>query len=73
MNPVVKKKVIPVAVSAAVALASVVAMKFEGKVKHTYKDMGGTYTICYGHTAGVKAGQVASDADCAGLAGRVLR
>jgi lysozyme len=53
-----------VAIAAAVAAACTVAMHFEGLRTVAYPDMGGVYTICYGHTAGVKAGEKATDAQC---------
>jgi lysozyme len=36
----------------------------EGIVHHAYKDTGGIYTICSGHTDGVKEGDVATDEQC---------
>jgi GH24 family phage-related lysozyme (muramidase) len=36
---------------------------FEGCVLHAYKDVGGVWTIGYGHTSGVREGQVISQSD----------
>lgn len=47
---------------AAVLLA--VVMFFEGLSLTAYRDTGGVWTICYGHTAGVTAGQVATRSQC---------
>ena len=49
--------------SSAIALA--MTMDWEGHANHAYYDRyGKAWTICYGHTEGVKAGDVASDAQC---------
>lgn len=36
----------------------------EGTVHKAYRDTGGIYTICSGHTEGVKAGDIATDSQC---------
>lgn len=58
----IKKRFI--AIAAAVAMACGVAAHFEGKRNTAYADMGGVWTICEGHTAGVKKGQIATDEQC---------
>lgn len=37
---------------------------FEGERFKAYPDTGGIWTICYGHTSGVKAGDTATHAEC---------
>jgi lysozyme len=46
------------------ALAASLLMPFEGKHLVAYLDPPGIPTICWGHTKGVKLGQVANDAQC---------
>lgn len=55
------------AMSGAGAAAIAVAMtaSWEGKANRAYFDrMGRVWTICYGHTKGVKPGDTATDAQC---------
>ena len=49
--------------SAAVVATSMGAY-YEGMRTHAYQDAGGVWTICYGHTGGVKPGDVATPAQC---------
>ena len=49
--------------AAAIAMTGFVA-KYEGTKYKAYQDPGGHWTICRGHRAGVKAGDVASKATC---------
>lgn len=58
--------VLPLAAGFAPVLLALV-MFFEGLSLTAYQDGGGVWTICYGHTAGVKPGQVATRAQCAAL------
>lgn len=46
------------------ALASALTVHFEGVRYVAYRDVGGVWTICYGHTKGVKQGDTATDAQC---------
>lgn len=48
----------------ALTIALSLSSYFEGFRLHAYPDSGGVYTICNGHTEGVKRGQVATDAEC---------
>jgi len=45
-------------------IASQFMMPFEGKTYQSYRDSGGVWTICRGHTHGVKQGQTATDSEC---------
>lgn len=49
-----------------VAIASLLGSNFEGTRHTAYPDPSGNgiWTICHGHTAGVKAGDTATDAQC---------
>jgi lysozyme len=46
------------------AIAGVMATHFEGTRHTAYQDVGGVFSICQGHTAGVTAGDTATDAQC---------
>lgn len=50
--------------AAGLLLALSLIMGSEGRRSHTYLDITGTPTICYGETAGVTVGQVATKQDC---------
>lgn len=60
----VRNRVIAAAFGAAIALASIMVGGFEGTRYTAYRDTGGIYTICTGHTRGVKQGDVATPAQC---------
>lgn len=61
------------AAGGALALAIGISMIFEGKVNHTYIDMVGVRTICYGHTGpDVHAGDNHTDAECKAILERDL-
>jgi lysozyme len=49
---------------AAFAIAGTVIAKWEGVRYKAYLDTGGIATICFGHTKGVKLGDVATEAQC---------
>lgn len=48
----------------AAAVAAQFIAPWEGKSAHAYRDGGGIWTICEGHTAGVHEGDVATKAQC---------
>lgn len=48
----------------AAGIAGFVIPPFEGREYFAYPDIGGVWTICEGHTTGVKKGDIADDADC---------
>ena len=50
--------------STVLALALSVVQFFEGVRYVAYQDVGGVWTICYGHTGGVHQGQHATPAQC---------
>jgi lysozyme len=60
-------------VAAAVAAASLFAIKFEGDRHTAFLDPVGKPTICYGHTDGVKLGQTASHDQCLALLSTDMR
>jgi lysozyme len=48
-----------------IAVAALGAASFEGNRSHAYRDSGGQWTICEGHSRGVMAGDVATPGQCA--------
>ena len=46
------------------AIATAVGVHYEGTRHTAYPDVGGVWTICQGHTTGVKPGDIATDAEC---------
>lgn len=50
--------------AAVLAGAAAFIAPWEGRELSAYRDIVGVWTICYGHTGGVKAGQVATEAQC---------
>lgn len=46
------------------AVAGGIGSYYEGKVNHTYQDIGGVSSICYGHTKDVRADMTATDDQC---------
>lgn len=46
------------------AIAGVLGAHFEGQRLVAYQDVGNTWTICDGHTAGVKRGDTATEDQC---------
>lgn len=64
--PLVVAPVAPAPVTPAdfAAVAVPLVAKWEGKRNEAYKDIVGVWTICYGHTAGVKPGDRKTDAEC---------
>ncbi len=57
-------------VAAASVIAAIVAFvqPWEGRRYVAYQDIVGVWTICDGHTKGVKAGDIADDAQCDAMA-----
>lgn len=49
---------------AVVSVALMAGAHFEGVRLSTYRDVGGVPTICYGHTKGVKMGDIATLKQC---------
>lgn len=50
--------------ASAAVIATAVAAHFEGRTYTAYRDVGGVWTICDGHTRGVHEGDTATDAQC---------
>lgn len=50
--------------ASAIAIACALAGAYEGRRLSAYPDVTGIYTLCYGHTGGVHAGQAATPAEC---------
>ncbi len=57
--------VLPLAAGFAPVVLALV-MFFEGLSLTAYRDTGNVWTICYGHTAGVRPGDIATRSQCAG-------
>lgn len=55
----------PVERAAIIAGLMILTPEMEGTVYEAYPDTGGVWTICTGHTKGVRRGDVASPAECA--------
>jgi len=55
----------PVERAAIIAGLMVLTPEMEGTVYEAYPDMGGVWTICTGHTKGVRRGDVATPTECA--------
>lgn len=55
----------PVERAAIIAGLMVLTPEMEGTVYEAYPDTGGVWTICTGHTKGVRRGDVATPAECA--------
>lgn len=51
-------------VAAVVALAASIIAPWEGRELRAYQDIVGVWTICYGETRGVQAGDTATAAEC---------
>lgn len=64
MTPVGKKWIVSSFATLVIALASALASQHEGVRYVAYRDVGGVWTICYGHTRGVKQGDTATPAQC---------
>jgi lysozyme len=60
----VPKKALTATLAAALALSAGLVHHFEGTRYAAYRDMGGTWTICEGHTRGVHEGDTATAAQC---------
>lgn len=61
----VKGRILTAAVASAIAIAAAGLSRFEGDRSTAYADSAGVWTICEGHTQGVKPGDFATPAQCA--------
>ena len=52
------------ALALVLTLAAGFATQFEGRPLNAYADLGGVWTLCWGHTAGVKPGDTATPDEC---------
>jgi lysozyme len=59
-----RKAIGGVAAASVIAAATVLIAQWEGLRLVAYDDGGGVWTICYGHTKGVKRGDVATKQQC---------
>lgn len=59
-----RARILTGAIAAAITLAGFAVSKYEGSRYIAYQDIGGTYTICEGHTRNVKAGDTATPEQC---------
>ena len=60
----VNQKILAGAAAIAVAIAGYSVQHFEGTRYIAYRDVAGVYTICEGHTLGVKPGDTATPQQC---------
>lgn len=60
----IKQKLLAVLGSGAVAALMVLVPHFEGVRYAAYQDAAGVWTVCYGHTRGVRPGMTATRAQC---------
>lgn len=59
-----KTKLAGASLAASMSIAAAVIMHFEGSEHEAYIDPVGVVTICYGHTATAKLGQVRTEEEC---------
>lgn len=59
-----KKEVAAIIGAAALAITAPLVMMWEGKSNDPYRDIVGVWTVCYGDTRDVRAGQRQSDGQC---------
>lgn len=59
-----KNKLLALGATSVIASAGALVAIFEGKENVAYKDIVGVWTICYGETKNVKAGQYKTDDQC---------
>lgn len=59
-----KKEVVGIIGAAALLITAPLVMQWEGKRNDPYKDIVGVWTVCYGDTRDVRAGQRQSDQQC---------
>jgi lysozyme len=59
-----KKRIAAAVLTASVSLATAMITLFEGVEHEAYLDPVGVVTICYGHTATAKLGQVKTEDEC---------
>ena len=64
LNMSVKSRIGAGVFGVAIALASVIVVGFEGRRLHAYQDTGGVWTLCDGHTRGVKRDDIATPGQC---------
>ncbi|WP_315708986.1 lysozyme [Brenneria uluponensis] len=62
-----RNRLLAAVVSGCIAISSVFVGYFEGKSNSAYRDLGGVWTVCYGHTSGVKPSEIKTDAECDAL------
>lgn len=60
----IKATVLSAALIGSAAIAAHFVMPFEGETFKSYKDGGGVWTICRGHTDGIKEGMTATKEQC---------
>lgn len=60
----IQRRIVAVAAAAAIALASVLVRSYEGVRYSAYQDVTGVWTICEGHTRGVRQGDRATKEQC---------
>lgn len=69
----VRKRTIAAAVAVFAVAATPLVSKWEGLRTHAYQDVVGVWTVCYGETKGVKAGDSYTKAECETMLRKELR
>ncbi|NIF20278.1 lysozyme [Candidatus Pantoea multigeneris] len=73
LSPALRKKIIAASVGGALAIATAVIPSLEGKPPKPYRDVGGVWTVCYGHTGkDIVIGKTYSQQECLALLNRDL-
>ncbi len=74
ISPALRNKLIAVAGSGAIAIATVLIPSLEGVEYHAYKDVAGVLTVCYGHTGkDIMLGKTYTEQECKSLLDKDLR
>lgn len=74
ISPTLRKSLITVAAGGSLAIASVLVPSLEGVSYTPYRDVGGVWTVCYGHTGkGIVPGKTYTKAECKALLDKDLQ
>lgn len=74
MNASLRNRIIAAAGGGAIAIAAVLIPDLEGSEQKPYQDVGGVWTVCYGHTGkDILLGKTYSHQECAALLNNDLR
>ncbi len=74
MSPSLRMKIVAAASGGALAIAAVLIPSFEGGRHKPYQDVGGVWTVCYGHTGSdIIRNKIYSDAECTAMLNKDLQ